>query len=321
MDLTFWPELGTKPILTGVNVNSRLGYAKILQNKQATAVLAGLKAFVRKHKVEILTTDNGVEFLNRLVQGYFKETGIEHFNNQAGDHATMGKIERFNRTLKQRLIRIDKKLTNKLLDDVLHNYNNTENRAIGMTPTEAKGMVMQAELDHNKELMYELDTKVSVGDSVLYRLKKKTFDKEGARWSKPVYTIMGIDGYRVEIRSKNGHIKYVPANELKVVNVEATDAVINPKEVVKVEEVLNSRKARNGKNQYLIKWIGIDEPTWEPQDNLRLINKNRMSALEKSYFSNIAKKAKQDVSQLQKPSQSRTKAPRPSRKGSASSKA
>lgn len=32
-DLTFWPELGKQPILTAININSRLGFAKIIPNK------------------------------------------------------------------------------------------------------------------------------------------------------------------------------------------------------------------------------------------------------------------------------------------------
>lgn len=41
---------------------------------------------------------------------------------------------------------------------------------------------------------------------------------------------------------------------------------------------------KNGKNRYLVKWKGFDETTWEPQDNLRLINKNKMSTAEEIYF-------------------------------------
>ncbi|GMF66186.1 unnamed protein product [Phytophthora lilii] len=100
MDLAFWEK---RPILTAINVNSRLGYAKLMSNKTVPTVLAALKAFVRLHKVNILTTDNGSEFMNSQAQEFFKSKKIEHYNNDPGDHGTMGKIERFNRTLKHRL--------------------------------------------------------------------------------------------------------------------------------------------------------------------------------------------------------------------------
>ncbi|GMF30536.1 unnamed protein product [Phytophthora lilii] len=89
-----------------VNVSAKgWGYAKLLRNKTAATVLA-LKAHVRLHKVDILTSDNGSEFMNLQAQELFKSKTIDHYNNEPGDHGTMGKIERFNRTLKQRLTKM-----------------------------------------------------------------------------------------------------------------------------------------------------------------------------------------------------------------------
>lgn len=59
------------------------------------------------------------------------------------------------------------------------------------------------------------------------------------RWSKEVYTYTGLDSNKADIRSKNGHVKYVPLNDLNVVNGEATDAGIAPREVMEVEKVLD----------------------------------------------------------------------------------
>lgn len=143
MDLAFYKQ---QPYLTIININSRIGYAKLLSDKKATTVFNALQQFIKTHKVEIITSDNGKEFLNKTVQDYFKSKNIEHFNNEPGDHSTMGKIERFNRTLKQRLIKIDPpKLTQKLLMDIISNYNSTEHSAINATPNEMKGEVIEAD--------------------------------------------------------------------------------------------------------------------------------------------------------------------------------
>lgn len=75
----------------------------------------------------------------------------------------MGKIERFNRTIKQRFIRVERKLTPKLLTDIIHNYNTTENRAIGQTPEEARGSIDRYALEHNREVMEDVETKLTVG--------------------------------------------------------------------------------------------------------------------------------------------------------------
>lgn len=86
MDLAFWDK---RPILTAININSRLGYAKLLSNKTTPTVLVSLKKFVRGHKVDILTSDNGSEFMNAKARAFFKDKEITHFNNEPGDHATM----------------------------------------------------------------------------------------------------------------------------------------------------------------------------------------------------------------------------------------
>lgn len=286
-DLTF---LDKKTIFAAININSRIGYAMLLKDKKASTVLTAIKTLCKKYKVEIITTDNGSEFMNQSAQNFFKGKSIDHYNNEPGDHSTMGKIERFNRTLKQRLMRMDTVLTNKLLNDTIVNYNETYHSAIRATPNEMKGKVIHDEIEHNQKLDMTLSNELTVGDRVLYRLAKKTFAKESVRWSKTVYTIVGFDGYRVQIRSKNNHTLYKPYNDIKTVQAEATDAPIENNQIWEVERILEHRSLKNGKNQYLIKWKEYTEPTWESQDNLRLINKNKQSALEKQYFAHSDKR-------------------------------
>jgi len=43
--------------------------------------------------------------------------------------------------------------------------------------------------------------------------------------------------------------------------------VVEGKEEWEVEEILDSRRAR-GRLQYLVKWRGFADPTWEPEENL-----------------------------------------------------
>lgn len=195
------------------------------------------------------------------------------------------KIERFNRTLKQRLTKMSpKRITQKLITDIIANYNTTFHRSIGMTPSEAKGKVMEADLTHNQDEADRVENNFEVGSNVLYRLQKKTFDKEAARWSKAVYSVVGLDGYRVQIKSKNGHTLYKPPNDHKMVQTETTDATINRGDILEAETILMHKKMKNNKLKYLIKWVGNEPDSWEPQDNLRLINKNKRSALEEEYW-------------------------------------
>lgn len=82
-----------------------------------------------------------------------------------------------------------------------------------------------------------------------------------------------MDGYKADICSKNGYIKYVPLNDLKFVQAEPTDAEIAPKQVWEVEEILDYQSIK-GKYCYLVKRPTTKDPTWEPQANLRLIDKS-----------------------------------------------
>ncbi|GMF27809.1 unnamed protein product [Phytophthora fragariaefolia] len=273
MDLAFWEK---RPILTAITINSRLGYAKLLTNNTGPTVLAAIRVFVRLHKVDILTTDNGSKFMNQQAQKLFKTKKIDHFNNEPGDHAKMGKIERFNRTLKRRLVKIEPmRLTQMLIAAVIENYNSTTHRSIGMTPNEAKGKVIESELVHNQAEAERVENEFEVGEKVLYKLKTKTFDKEAARWSKAVYSVVGIDGYRIQIMSKNGHTLYKAANDLKMVKAEPSEAVIYRGDILEAEKILDHRKMRSGKYKYLVRWLGNELDSWEPQDNLRLVSKNK----------------------------------------------
>ncbi|GMF14368.1 unnamed protein product [Phytophthora fragariaefolia] len=165
MDLAFWEG---KSILTGVNINSRLGFAKLIKNKRADTVLNAIKEFVNEHKASVLTTDNGSEFMNRKATTWLKSQKITHFNNDSGDHATMGKIERFNRTLKMRLIRMKQSISEKLVKSVINNYNNTWHSSINKTPNQAKGEVMEDDLEHNRKLRERMENELSIGSTVMY---------------------------------------------------------------------------------------------------------------------------------------------------------
>ncbi|POM79463.1 LOW QUALITY PROTEIN: Chromodomain containing hypothetical protein [Phytophthora palmivora] len=248
IDLAFWEE---RVLLTAVNINSRVGYVDLLSNKQADTVLKALKRFVKLNKPRIITSDNGSEFMNQKVQSYFKQSNIEHFNNEPGEHTTMGKIERFNRTFKQRLLRASKRVTRRLVSDLVGNYNSTNHSAIGMTPNEAKGTVIQSEIDHNQELLrditnFPLARLLSI-DSSQSRLLKNQLN--GLRY---VYEVVGLGGYRIQIRSKNGHTLYKSPNDLKRVNLAVTNTDADPGQIFEAEEILKHKKLRNGKYKYLV---------------------------------------------------------------------
>lgn len=272
-------------ILIAVNINSRIGYAKILPNKQAATVQKAIDQFVKQHDVTALMSDNGSEFTNNRVESYLKDQNITHGNALPGDHSVLGKIDRFVRTIKLRLSKSRAKLTQRLLNDVIANYNSTEHSAINATPNEMKGRVMFNELDHNKRVVDQVKSGLPIGSTVRYKLKSNVFDKESAKYSKTVYEVVGLNGLKMQIKSKNGHTLYRPVNDLKLVQSEVTSAqTFGNENIHEATRILEHKKLRNGKMRYLVEWSDGDK-TWEPESNLRLFNKNEQSDLERSYWS------------------------------------
>ena len=289
MDLAFWKK---QPILITVNINSRIGYAKLLKNKQAATVQKAIDQFITEHKVSALMSDNGSEFTNNVIERFFDKNSITHANSIPGDHTVLGKIDRFIRTIKARLTKMQdtmgiKKLTQKLLNEAISNYNNTTHSSIKATPNEMEGRVIFDEIEHNKRVVKQVQKGIPTGSIVRYRLNPKQFEKEGARYSKAVYEVIGLDGLKMRIKSKNNHVLYKPVNDLKIVKAEKTDAPIENNQIWEVEKIVEHKTLENGKHEYLVKWVGYDDSfnTWEPENNLRLINKSRMSTLEKQYWS------------------------------------
>lgn len=288
MDLAFWKK---QPILITVNINSRIGYAKLLPNKRAPTVQKAIDQFITEHSVSAVMSDNGSEFTNNSVERFLDKNEITHANAIAGDHTVLGKIDRFIRTIKARLTKMQEvsgfnKLTQRILNDAIDNYNNTEHSAIKAKPNEMEGRVIESEVEHNKKLVKKVEEGIPVGSSVRYKLIQKQFSKEGARYSKTVYEVVGLDGLKMKIKSKNGQVLFKPVNDLKMVRAEPSNAPIEDNQLIEVDRLLDHEKVGT-KYKYLVKWKGDHGTSWEPQANLRLVNKNRMSDVEKEYWSRV----------------------------------
>ncbi|GMF55830.1 unnamed protein product [Phytophthora fragariaefolia] len=90
--------------------------------------------------------------------------------------------------------------------------------------------------------MERMENELSIGATVVYRLDKGSFDKEQARWSNTVYEIVGIDGYRVRIRSKNGYMLYKSPNNIKLFETTTTNASPGKNQIFEIEKILNHNK-------------------------------------------------------------------------------
>jgi len=128
---------GIRYLLTVVDVLSKFAWVRPLKDKTGAKVVEALEDVVSQgRQPNRLQTDKGKEFYNRSLAKWTKDRGIRHFSTQGGAKASV--VERFNRTLKQRLYRYFTAANTLRFDDALQDvvdgYNATPHRSIGMAP-------------------------------------------------------------------------------------------------------------------------------------------------------------------------------------------
>ena len=128
---------GIRYLLTVVDVLSKYAWVQPLKDKIGVALVRSFNKILKgRRQPNRLQTDRGKEFYNRTFQRWVDEQGIQHFSTEGDAKASV--VERFNRTLKERLYRYFAAANTLRFDDVLpelvQGYNATRHRSIGMAP-------------------------------------------------------------------------------------------------------------------------------------------------------------------------------------------
>ena len=152
-------------LLHAININSRYAYAYYGKNKETTTILKFLNQFKKDSKeIHNITTDSGSEFINKQCKKWFEDNNIKMFY-VVGDSHKLGIINRFHRTLKEKILKyfISSETTSwiNVIDKIIKNYNNTEIRTIGCTPTEASNHLVQSILiNKSQEKTNQIENKI-----------------------------------------------------------------------------------------------------------------------------------------------------------------
>jgi len=241
-DLAFIPKYkkqnrGYAVILTGININTRKAYAYGLKSKtvkdknnknteSAEGIISAIKKLINDSHMNVLTTDNGSEFTNKIIKKLLEDRKIEHYLNEPEDHSTMGMIERFNRTIKYKLELYfkSKDTVNWInqLDNIVENYNETRN--VGNIDKAAPNDMNEDKILRNillkRNILTKILSKIDIkpGDKVRIKIKTKTFNKESQRWSTKVYKVKKMEGLSYVIEDGNETLarKYKPRELLEV---------------------------------------------------------------------------------------------------------
>ena len=236
-----------KYFLVAIDVFSRFVFVVPLKNKRSENICKAIEEIVEETKSSILNTDLGSEFISNSFRNLMKEQGTEINYVDVGDHKRLGIVDRFIRTLREKL---NKYMTMHntttyidVLQKIVYNYNNTYHSGIKKIPAEVenedKDVIKLTNQKYNKAKLEEV--KFNVNDIVRCVINLKAFEKKSLpKWSKAVHKIVEVFPHSYKL--DNGKIyKYYELQ--KIDNVQKLEVpMIGPTREQMIREKTVKRK-------------------------------------------------------------------------------
>lgn len=190
-------------ILTCIDVLSKFAFAVPIKNKTAESCKKAFEEIFeqsgrRPHKIQV---DEGNEFKGSC-KAYLKSLSIDLYFTRTGIKASI--VERFNRTLKEKMYRMFSLHKNKIyvpyLKDLVTSYNNSYHRSIKRAPATVsksnEAEVFKTLYGYESKTgptSIEIIPRLTVGDYVRITLEKNIFEKGyTANWSKEIYLVSEV---------------------------------------------------------------------------------------------------------------------------------
>lgn len=239
---------GYKYILTIIDIFSRRATAIPLKDKKDKSLVNAFKKMLDDFGTpNNLTTDNGSEFINKLVKELLMKEEVKQHFTFPEDHNILGVVERFNRTLKTMISKYmtayDTKKYIPILNDLIYNYNHTIHRTLGIPPIDVKEDFVNLKAEAIKEKAIHEFRELQIGDYVRRKINKKVFDKGYTpNFSKEIYRIVNINGYSFSIENTKGVILKKPYKVYELEKVEGHLPTEIPKKRMVPEVVINPPK-------------------------------------------------------------------------------
>ncbi len=281
---------GYKYILVVLDVFSRFAWARALKSKTGKETAAALQDIFKKGRIpEKLWTDKGKEFWNKKVKYVlygpsFHNASMKSLlsNNNIELYSTFNEpkamiAERFIRTLRGK-IESNYILTNStvwysILPQLIHEYNTTKHRSIGMTPTEAckaenHSIVYRSQLKRSVQDRQHKEPPLDIGEKVRISLHKKIFEKGATpNWSEEIFEISKVNAttpitYRVKDL----------ADEVLEGSFYREQLQLTDQEIYRVDRVLRRRKKADGTREAYVRWMGYPSKfnQWIPEDDIHV---------------------------------------------------
>lgn len=251
---------GIKYWLIVIDVFSKKLGLRTLKTKNALEVKNAMQSvFEEMQTPELLRSDGGREFDNKLLKKYLDELGVRYQIARNQSHANFS--ERIIRTIKALMYKyLTHNNTHKyhdVIQQLVASYNNSIHSSTKMAPnqvTEKIGKRLWWQMYRPKDLRSSIPFTLRVGDKVRVSYLKNKFSRDfDQKWTGEVFTI-----------HRRYRIDGVPVYQLVDYNLEKIEGVfyiqelqkidVDPNKLWKVEKVIRTRK-RAGKTEYLVKWL------------------------------------------------------------------
>lgn len=276
-DLTFMDEFtsendGHKYILTVIDCFSKYAYAVALKDKRSGSIISAFKTIFRKAKPISLQTDNGSEFTNNQFKKFMQNENINFFtSNDPVIKCAM--IERFNRTLKNKMFKLftaqGKRRWIHKLKLLIQSYNNSVHSVTKFAPVDVNLQnqhIVYSNIYGNYKPISKSKHKLKSGDHVRTRYLKKSFDKSYfPKWKDEISKVTGaadtpIPTYKID-SDNNKRSHYI--HDLQKVNENALN---------RVEKIIRTRR-NNGRTEVYVKWLNYpaSHNQWIPLESLQNI--------------------------------------------------
>ena len=185
---------GYRYLLTVIDIFSKFAWVMPLKSKTGKEMCDAFEKLIVDRKPKKLWTDAGKEFVNKYFKEFLTKHEIELYQTFNEGKAVV--IERFNRTLKEKMYRhFTETNSNKYLDilpKLVSGYNNTYHTTIKMTPIEGSKKENEGEIHYTPDAVKE-KPKFKIGDRVRIYKYKKLFSKGyETNWTKEIFVISEI---------------------------------------------------------------------------------------------------------------------------------
>lgn len=273
---------GNTFLLTVIDVFSKKAYAKPLQRKNSESVTNAFRSILSDSggkKPYTIQVDKGKEFLNATFKKWCSDNGIKLVTSE-DDIMKAQIVERFNRTLKNKMYRYFAYKNNvvwyDILEDLVTSYNNSYHRAIKRTPNEVNKETENSVFNTLYPPPTVLPTKavalgMKVGDGVRLLNPPTVFKKGYApQWTREVFRIRVITTntpiplFKVEDLSGEHIDGHFYRTELQKVAIPKPNAF-------KVEKIIESKG-----DKHLVRWVdrGFKDDEWLSSKELKRFQYN-----------------------------------------------